>query len=191
MSDSLPLLQDNSYTENNVNITTHEIEVARLLFGNTNGIVDISQIQTYEQTLNTDDNKKLYLITLYDRISPREFSKETLRGIGIHVRNNIVKNVKFIVDENTCGLSKSAVERTRNFPSFWKPDLTREQSLQMDIFKEFPDLINATLYDKVQSWKGMREKVLQSIRGHRNAIQTSIQCCVVEGELFFFHLITV
>ena len=60
--------------------------------------------------------------------------------------------------------------------------MTRHQSLQVDIFKEFPDMINGTLYDKVQSWKGIRENVLKSIRGHRNATHTSIQYSVVEGK---------
>ena len=69
--------------------------------------------------------------------------------------------------------------------------MTRQQSLQVDIFKEFPDLINGTLYDKVQSWKGIREKVIQSIRGHRNACQTSMQCSVVEGELNYHSMLSI
>ena len=71
----------------------------------------------------------------------------------------------------------------RRFPSFWKPDLTKEHSLQNDIFSQFPDIKNGLLESKVEYWLGMREKVLNSIRGHCNATQTSIQSCVVEGML--------
>ena len=188
MSEELPPLQYTANTGQDDNVQTQQFEVAQLMIGNGNGIVDFNQIHTYEQSLITDDERRLYLITLYDSIPAREFSKETLSGIGTHVRNHIVKNIKFIDNENTCGLSKSAIDRIRKFPSYWKPDLTRHQSLQVDIFKEFPDMINGTLYDKVQSWKGIRDKVLKLIRGHRNASQTSIQHSVLEGELSYFML---
>ena len=83
-------------------------------------------------------------------------------------------NIKFIENDNICGLSKEAVERIRKFPSFWKPDLTKQYSLQMDLFNECLDMTNGTLYDKVQAWKGMRDKVIQSICAHRNTVLTQI-----------------
>ena len=182
MSEHHPPLDDDSNLVQDLNVEKQRLELTQMLIGNGNSDVDFTQIHNYEQGLITDDERKLYLLSLYDSIPAHEFSKETLSGICTHVRNNIVRNVKFIENENTCGLSKSAIERIRNFPSFWKPDLTRHQSLQVDIFKEFPDMINGTLYDKVQSWKGIRENVLKSIRGHRNATHTSIQYSVVEGK---------
>ena len=128
--------------------------------------------------------KKNFLIHLYNNSNPRNLGKETLDDIGRIVRNIVVRNVKFIRDENNSGLTKEAIESLRKFPSFWKPDLTTEHSLQNDIFKQFPDLNNGSLESKVEYWLGMREKVLTSIRGHRNATQTSIQSSIVEGMLY-------
>lgn len=86
---------------------------------------------------------------------------------------------------HTSGLSKDAIEETRKYPSFWKPDLTISQSMYNDILSEFPQLKRATLSTKVAAWMGMREKVKQSVRGHRNAVQTSIQNNIVAGKCGF------
>ena len=148
--------------------------------------MDYNSIVDIERKLLSHDEKRSYLIQLYDSVEARSFSKETLSNIGTIVRTKIVRNVKFIQDENTCGLSKEAIEKIRKYPSYWKPDLTKETSLQMDIFNEFPDMTNGTLYDKVQAWKGMREKVIHSIRAHRNATQTQIQSSILSGKSYLY-----
>ena len=163
-----------------------QLEIVQHLIGNGNGIVDYNSIVDIERKLLSHDEKRSYLIQLYDSVEARSFSKETLSNIGTIVRTKIVRNVKFIQDENTCGLSKEAIEKIRKYPSYWKPDLTKETSLQMDIFNEFPDMTNGTLYDKVQAWKGMREKVIHSIRAHRNATQTQIQSSILSGKSYLY-----
>ena len=80
-------------------------------------------------------------------------------------------------------MSKEAIDNIRRFPSFWRPDLTTERSIQNDIFNEFPEFSQATLFKKVRIWMGLREKVIQSICSHRNTTQTAIQTSIVGGEL--------
>ena len=163
-----------------------QLEIVQNLMGNGNGIVDYNRIGEMERGLLTHDQKRSYLIQLYDSVEATRFSKETLSNIATIVRTKIVRNVKFIQDENTCGLSKDAIEKIRRYPSYWKPDLTKEASLQMDIFNEFPEMTNGTLYYKVQAWKGMREKVIHSIRAHRNATQTQIQSSILSGKSYLY-----
>ena len=126
-----------------------------------------------------------YLIELYNTVTPTKYNNETLSNISTIVRNSVVKKIKFIDNEHTSGLSKDAIEETRKYPSFWKPDLTISQSMYNDILSEFPQLKRATLSTKVAAWMGMREKVKQSVRGHRNAVQTSIQNNIVAGKCGF------
>ena len=159
-----------------------EVEVIQRVIGEGNPIIDYNRITEIESQLSTHDQKRSYMIQLYDTVEAIIFSKETLSSIASVVRTTVVRNVKFVQDENTCGLSKDTIEKIRRYPSFWKPDLTKERSLQMDIINEFPDMSNGTLYYKVQAWKGMREKVIQTIRAHRNCIQTLIQNSIVTGK---------
>ena len=63
--------------------------------------------------------------------------------------------------------------------------MTTGQSMYSDIMSEFPQLKRATLATKVAAWMGMREKVRQAVRGHRNAVQTSIQNSIVAGKCVF------
>ena len=49
---------------------------------------------------------------------------------------------------------------------------------------EFPILKKATLHKKVQAWMGMREKVREAIRGHRNQVNTAMQNSIVTGKNF-------
>ena len=126
-----------------------------------------------------------YLIELYNTVTPTKYNNETLSNISTIVRSSVVKKIKFIDNEHTSGLSKDAIEETRKYPSFWKPDLTISQSMYNDILSEFPQLKRATLSTKVAAWMGMREKVKQSVRGHRNAVQTSIQNNIVAGKCGF------
>ena len=159
-----------------------EVDVLGDIIGIGNSVIDYNRITELESGLTTYEKKRSYLIQLYDNVEAIQFSNETLSNIATMVRTTIVRNVKFVQDENTCGLSKEAIEKIRKYPSFWKPDLTKERSLQMDIINEFPDMSNGTLYYKVQAWKGMREKVINAIRSHRNCSQTQIQNNIVSGE---------
>ena len=180
----LPVLNDNN---NNLRLEPlqnngSQLEVLQHIIGDGISTNDYNRIMEVESQLSTQEQKRSYLIRLYDTVEQIPLSRETLNNISTVVRTTIVRNVKFVQDENTSGLSKEAIEKVRKFPSFWKPDLTKERSLQMDIFNEFPDLSNGTLYYKVQAWKGMREKVINSIRGHRNNTHTSIQNSIVSGK---------
>ena len=106
----------------------------------------------------TKEEKDTYLIELYNKSTPTKYNSETLSNVSTIVRNSVVKKVKFIDNEHTSGLSKEAIEETRKYPSFWKPDLTITQSMFNDILSEFPQLKKATLSTKVSAWMGMREK---------------------------------
>ena len=123
-----------------------------------------------------------YLIGLYQTLQPEKYNSETLSTISSLVRNNVVRKVKFIDHEHVSGLSREAIEDSRKYPSFWKPDLTIQNSIQNDIMNEFPMLKKATLQKKVEAWMGMREKVREAIRGHRNQVNTAIQCSIVAGK---------
>ena len=180
----LPVLNDNN---NNLRLEPlqnngSEVEMLQHTIGVGNQIIDYNRIREIESELSTHEKKRSYLIQLYDTVEPIKFSKETLSNIATVVRTTIVRNVKFVQDENTCGLSKEAIEKIRRYPSFWKPDLTKERSLQMDIINEFPNISDGTLCYKVQAWKGMREKVIHAIRAHRNNTHTLIQNSIVTGK---------
>ena len=136
-----------------------------------------------EESNMTTEQKKRYMINLYQTVSPTQYNNETLSTVATIVRTDIVRKVKFIGIEHTNGLSREAVEETRRYPSFWRPDVTEEISLQHDIFKEFPDLQNGSIRSRVKAWMGMREKVRLVIRSHRNTVQTAIQQNIVEGML--------
>ena len=180
----LPVLTNNNNNNSRIESLQNngsEVEVLQHMIGNRNPIIDYDRITEIESGLSTHQQKRSYLIQLYDTVEAISFSKETLNNIATVVRTTVVRNVKFVQDENTCGLSKEAIEKIRKYPSFWKPDLTKERSLQMDIINEFPDMSNGTLYYKVQAWKGMREKVINAIRSHRNNSQTLIQNHIVSG----------
>ena len=137
-----------------------------------------------------DIEKRQYMIKLYATLKYKQLNKETLDEIGKIVRTKIVRKIKFVPDEHTSGLTKSAIENSRKFPSFWQPDLTVTNSLQNDCFQNFPSISNGTLKKKVLVWIAMREKVIESIRSHRNSTQTALQRNIVEGETFYmkFHL---
>ena len=145
-----------------------------------------TQITEISNDVNVDnmtiEEKRQKLILWYNTNQPLKLNKETLDSVGRFVRKNIVRNIKFIDNEQTSGLSKEAIDNIRKFPSFWKPDLTTERSIQNDIFNGFPEFSNTTLMKKVSIWMGIREKVIHSIRCHRNTTQTAIQTSVVEGK---------
>lgn len=141
----------------------------------------IADVLLKESRLTTSE-RHAYMIELYNTVQPTQYNPETLTNISTIVRNIVVKKVKFIDNEHTAGLSKEAIEATKNYPSFWKPDLSVERSMYSDIMREFPFLKNATLVTKVGAWMGMRNRVRQAIRGHRNAVQTSIQREIVLGK---------
>ena len=180
MNNSTNNTNNDEDVDENVDVDEGEIEV-----GDVDKIIDIIN---RESKLETEDDKRIYLIGLYDMCNPIKYNKETLDSIGSIVRNKLVRNIKFIDNEHTSGLSKEGIAKARSYPSFWKPDLTRNRSLQNDIFKEFPNLSEATLFEKVEAWMGMRYKVIHAIRSHRNATQTSIQISVVEGKLLSFEM---
>ncbi len=144
----------------------------------------VVDIISRESLLVSEEDKRIYLIGLYDICNPVDYNKETLDTLGSMVRNKLVRNVKFIENEHTSGLSKEGIVKARSYPSFWKPDLTKKRSLQNDIFREFPNLSDATLFEKVEAWMGMRDKVLHAIRSHRNATHTAIQMSIVEGKYY-------
>lgn len=178
--------------------TTQEDEESSRLTRLSSITADSSIVERVETT-NCDDKELLeleskmgeierrnYIISLYENKRKRVFNIETLNTISSIVRNNVVKKVKFIDNEQTSGMSKEAKEETKNFPSFWKPDLSLTRSLQNDIFHEFPELSSGTLDTKVRAWMGMRDKVRKAIQGHRNAVHTAIQTDIVEGKLCLF-----
>ena len=86
-----------------------------------------TQIQRNEATLSTPDQTQIYLVDLYKKLSPRKHTKEIIDKIGRLIQKSIVRNITFIDNENTCGLSKEAINKTCNYPSFWKPDLTKKR----------------------------------------------------------------
>ena len=149
-----------------------------------NNATEISEISNEVNVDNLSiDEKREKLILWYSTKQELKMNKETLDSVGRFVRKSIVQNIKFIENEQTSGLSKEAIDNIRRFPSFWRPDLTTERSIQNDIFNEFPEFSQATLFKKVRIWMGLREKVIQSIRSHRNTTQTAIQTSIVGGEL--------
>jgi hypothetical protein len=130
---------------------------------------------------NVEENQKK-LVQIYNTGEPWLLNKETLNNIGKYVRNVIVKKIKFIEGENTTGLSKEAAERTKRFPSFWQPDLTKLNSVQRDIFREYPEFDKQSLEVQARAWMGMRTKVKKEIRAHRNNVQSHIQRGIIAGK---------
>ena len=102
-----------------------------------------------DESQMSDREKREYMIKLYSTLKCEQLNKETLDDIGKVVRTKIVRKIKFIPDEHTSGLTKSAIKNSRKFPSFWQPDLTISHSLQNNCFENFPTVSNGTLRKKV------------------------------------------
>ena len=141
-----------------------------------------------EKLMDVDAKRRL-LIHYYQTCEPSCYNKETLAFIGKTVKRVIVRKVKFIQNEHTCGMTKKMVETTRKFPSFWQPDLTNSNTIQADLFREMEDLSESSLRTKVMAWMGMRSKVMSSIRQHRGVVSTAIQSDVLDGMIFVFYYI--
>ena len=143
-----------------------------------------SIIISSEQQMDLDTQRR-HLIETYQTCEPYPYNKETLASIGKIVRQVLVKKVKFIEHEHTSGMSRQMIDKTRIFPSFWQPDLTQQNNIQSDLFREFEELQRSSLKTKAIAWMGMRRKVLKSIREHRNTVCTAIQQDMIAGKYYF------
>lgn len=149
--------------------------------GSRASLPSLAELSVEDENSLSDDQKRVLLINYYQTLAPCQFNKETLDDIGNKVRRLIVQKVKFISNENTCGLSREGIEKTKQFPSFWQQDLRLEKGIAYDLFQEFPDLKEAGMKDKAAAWMGMRQKVKDCIRAYRTTTQTSMQEEVVNG----------
>ena len=125
------------------------------------------------------------MIKLYNNTKCETLPKEYLEDVAKQVRKHIVRNIKFVPDEHTSGLTRGAIENSRRFPSFWQADLTIENSLQNDCFDMFTNIANGSLKKKVQAWIDMRMEVVKSIRMHRNNTRNAVQKSIVEGTYLY------
>ena len=105
------------------------------------------------------------------------------------VNRDIVSSVKFVRHEHVDGKTKQLKDRTKQFPSFWQPDLRKDNTMYTDILNQVGNLNNAKLQTKVMYWLGIREKVLETIRSYRSNTLTKLKKDIVEGK-FLLLLIT-
>ena len=159
----------------------HQQNSGRLVSNLTSESIMISS----EQQMDLDTQRR-HLIETYQTCEPYPYNKETLASIGKIVRQVLVKKVKFIEHEHTSGMSRQMIDKTRIFPSFWQPDLTQQNNIQSDLFREFEELQRSSLKTKAIAWMGMRRKVLKSIREHRNTVCTAIQQDMIAGKYYFY-----
>jgi hypothetical protein len=145
------------------------------------GSLELSLLREDEVTMNEEQKKDL-LIRSYAILTPKVFQQESLNTIRLIVNRDIVSSVKFIRQEHVDGKSKLMKDKTKQFPSFWHPDLRQKKSMYNDILNSVGNLNNASLQYKVKYWMGIRDKVLETIRSHRSNTLTKIKKDIVEGE---------
>ena len=61
---------------------TEPLGLTEFIVGNGTGVIDHNAVYDYEQQLGTIDEKRLYLMSLYDNIPQKEINKET-KQIGL------------------------------------------------------------------------------------------------------------
>ena len=122
------------------------------------------------------------MIKSYTKLKPMIFSKESLRTVRENVNTYIVPKVKFITGEHTDHMSREQKEKIKRYPSFWQPDLMKENTLQSDILSKLcTDDMN--IQQKVRYWKGICHKVLETICVHRSCTSQRISDDVVPRKL--------
>ena len=145
------------------------------------GSLELSLLREDEVTMNEDQKKDL-LIRSYAILSPKVFNQESLNTIRLIVNREIVSSVKFVRHEHVDGKSKKLKDITKQFPSFWQPDLRVQRSMYNDILNSVGNLNDASFQQKAMYWMGIRDKVLETIRSHRSNTLTKLKRDIVEGK---------
>ena len=130
----------------------------------------------------TDEQKKELMIKSYTKLKPMKFSKDSLRTVRDTVNTYIVPKVKFITGEHTDHMSREQKETVKRYPSFWQPDLMKENKLQSDLLSKL-SAEDMCLQAKVRYWMGICTKVLDAIRIHRSSTSQRISLEVVPRKL--------
>ena len=125
------------------------------------------------------------MIKSYAKLKPMKFSKYSLRNVRDTVNNYIVPKVKFITGEHTDNISREQKETVKRYPSFWKPGLIKENTLQSDLLSKLcaEDMF---LQAKVRYWMGICHKVLDTIRTYTSSTSQRISLEAVKRKLNTF-----
>ena len=127
------------------------------------------------------------MIKSYTKLKPMKFSKDSLRTVRDTVNTYIVPKVKFITGEHTDHMSREQKETVKRYPSFWKPDLMKENTLQSDLLSKLC-AENMCLQEKVRYWMGICHKVLDTIRTHISSTSQRIYLEVVPRKINTFFI---
>ena len=171
----------NSFTHNNI---SEHISFSQLsqMSEDYDSSEDTYQVEYEDESNMTEEQKKELMIKSYTKLKPMIFSKESLRIVRENVNTYIVPKVKFITGEHTDHMSREQKEKIKRYPSFWQPDLMKENTLQSDILSKLcTDDMN--IQQKVRYWKGICHKVLETIRVHRSCTSQRISDEVVPRKL--------
>ena len=148
------------------------------------GSLQRSLLREDEKTMDEEQKKDL-LIRCYAILPPTTFNVESLNTIRLIVNREIVSSVKFIRNEHVDGKTKQLKDKTKQFPSFWQPDLRQGKTMYTDILDQVGNLKHANLQTKVMYWLGIQDKVLETIRSHRSNTLTKMKRDIVEGNYRF------
>ena len=187
-SASMPPLDEVGHMPNRSGISDEEnqeedcVSDVTLLTQCTNGASVQSALLREDEVTMNDEQKRDLLIRSYAILTPKSFNTESLNTIRLIVNRDIVSSVKFVRHEHVDGKTKQLKDRTKQFPSFWQPDLRKDNTMYTDILNQVGNLNNAKLQTKVMYWLGIREKVLETIRSYRSNTLTKLKKDIVEGK---------
>lgn len=144
-------------------------------------MINDEEDNTHMEESETDKTEKLVNLMkhAYAIAPPREMNNAGLSDIRKICNKYICSKVKFIKHEHLFGSTKVVQEKLKSFPSFWEPDVTKEKSMAYDIMSKCHGFAEMSVWNKVRLWKAVRAKVIQTIRAHRNTVQTKLQKSIV------------
>ena len=187
--DQVGLISNRSELSDEVNEEDDHVSDITLLTQCTNSASVQSALLREDEVTMNEEQKRDLLIRSYAILTPKSFNAESLNTIRLIVNRDIVSSVKFVRNEHVDGRSKQLRDKTKQFPSFWQPDLRKDNTMYTDILKQVGNLNNEKLQTKVMYWLGIREKVLETIRSYRSNTLTKLKKDIVEGK-FLLLLIT-
>lgn len=187
-SNSMPILEGVPQNTSRLGMdreVDHEVDTMSDLtlltqYTDRSGSLQRSLLREDEKTMDEEQKKDL-LIRCYAILPPTTFNVESLNTIRLIVNREIVSSVKFIRNEHVDGKTKQLKDKTKQFPSFWQPDLRQGKTMYTDILDQVGNLKHANLQTKVMYWLGIQDKVLETIHSHRSNTLTKMKRDIVEG----------
>lgn len=132
--------------------------------------------------LDATNDKNIQLMKkAYAIAPPQDMNQSAMDDIRKITNKYICSKVKFLKHEHLYGGSKVVQDKLKKFPSFWEPNVLEKNCMAYDILSKCHGFDTMSVWNLVRFWKAIREKVLATIRTHRNVVQTKMQKAIVPG----------